>query len=137
MRALPFDEFLEKFRALFPVFDDIPDAIIQMYYDQMLAIFCICDYASLYLTAFLIEDDRTRGTGEKDGISDGGAGEHIAEKVGEVSVTLKSGSDSAKDVYFTTNPYGRRFLAFRDACAGWVFSARVYPGCTPTGYYRW
>jgi hypothetical protein len=135
MSALPFDEFLVKFRALFPVFDSVSDATIEMYYEQMLAIFCICDYASLYLTAFLLEDDQTRGTGTKDGITDGGSGEHIAEKVGDVDVTLKSGTPNAKDVYFSTNPYGRRFLALRDACPGWVFSARVFPGSVPGMYY--
>ena len=124
--ALAFDQFVVKFRILFPEFDGTSDAQLEIYYDQTNTIFNACNNAQLYLAAHLIALDQASGAGSSGAVPDGGNGEHTSEKVGEVQVNMKTMADTGKDTYFTTTPYGRRYLIFRNACPAYAFSGRVY-----------
>ena len=127
--ALSFDEFLPQFRTLFPEFDSVPDATVEIYYNQALTIWGVCGNALLYLVAHLIALDQSNGIGTTGATVDGGNGEHTSEKIGDIEVALKTMADSGLETYYTSTPYGRRFLAFKKACPSYRFSARVMTQC--------
>ena len=122
------DEFILAFRELFPEFDGVSDTLLAIYYDQGLAIFSACNYAMLYLVAHLISIDQANGiSGNGSGGSiDGGNGENTSEKVGEIQVNMMAMAESGKETYFTSTPYGRRYLTFRNTCPTRAFSVRCY-----------
>ena len=128
---------LPNFRALFsPDFDSISDAKVTIYLDQAGVIFSACQDAQLYLAAHLIVVDKTNNVGtEQGGSMDGGNGENTSEKVGEVQVDMKTMADTGLDTYYTSTPYGRRYLAFKKACPAYALSARAYPSARSHGNY--
>jgi hypothetical protein len=127
--VLSLAEFISAFRELFPLpqFDWVSDALLGIYYDQALHIFSKCNYAMLYLVAHLLAIDNENNIAEGDSGAgmDGGNGENMQEKVGEIQVMMKTMADSGLDTYYTSTSYGRRYLAFKKACPSYAVSARV------------
>ena len=124
-------ELLAKFRALFPEFDFLSDAVVLIYLESAGEIFGACSTAQLWLAAHLIALDQANQVGQVgDGSGasiDGGNGEINMEKVGELQVSLKTMADRGLDTYYTTTPYGRRYLAYRAVCPTYVYSPRTFP----------
>lgn len=125
------DELLIKFRALFPEFQNVSDVVVLLYIEMAGKIFCACTTAQLYLAAHLLTLDDANGVGQNGGSVggslDGGNGEVTNERVGELEVTTKAMADKGADTYYTTTPYGRRYIVLRNACPAYVFSARTFP----------
>ena len=121
------EELLPEFRVRFPEFDGESDAKVLLYLGDACAIFSCCTKATIYLAAHLLSLDLVSGTGEagEGGGVDGGNGVVASESVGSVSTSYKNGSDAnAKDVFYETTPYGRKYIQFRNACAGYRVSMR-------------
>ncbi len=125
------EQFIALFRATFPApqFNYVNDAVLELYYNQALAIFGMCSQAMIFLAAHLITLDKENGlfSGEAGGSVDGGNGEVTSEKVGQIQVNMVSAAENARDVYFQTTPYGRKYIQFRNACPSWGLSIRTYP----------
>ena len=129
------NELLLQFRLLFPEFAAVPDATVLLYLETASKIFNACKEATLYLGAHLIAIDQSNKIGPgfpnpPGAPIDGGGGELTSEKVGELQVTKKPMADTGLETYYTSTPYGRRYLALKKVCAPYVFSPRTFaPSC--------
>lgn len=125
------DQLIAKFRELFPEFNNISDAVLEIYFDIASNIFNKCGIALQYLVAHLIATDIANGMGPagagNGATIDGGSGEVSSEKVGELQVTLKTMADRGYDTFFSTTQYGRYYLALRNTCPSYVYSPRTFP----------
>ncbi len=124
MAVSPIDVLLVDFRARFPEFADptLTDAQVTLYLEDAVALHGLCDRAALYLAAHLWVLDRDQASG---GIDDG-LGEVSGDTIGKKSAQYKTIAERGKDAFYTTTPYGRKYIAFRDRCLGRAFSVRVY-----------
>jgi len=121
--ACSVEDILAEFRIRFPEFASVPDATVELYIGDALAIFCGCCKAVVFLTAHLCALAQ-----DQDGVDgiDGGMGEVASEKIGQKTVTYKTQAGKAADTFYTTTKYGRLFIQFRNKCASRAFTARVY-----------
>jgi len=128
---------LPLFRSFFPEFAGISDAVVDAYLVDAGVIFCASQRAQVYLAAHLLVLDQASGVGQggTGGVVDGGDGEHESEKVGEISVTVKTMAESNLDSFYTTTPYGRKFLAFKKASPSYRMSVRVFNRNFTQGIY--
>lgn len=117
------EERLAAFRARFPEFSGLSDAIVTLCLEDALCIFRLCDRAVLQLAAHLcaLDIDQPGNTG-----IDSGLGEITSEKVGQKAVTYKTQAGKEADVFYTTTKYGRMFLQLRNKCTGRAFTIRVF-----------
>ncbi len=121
-------ELLPAFRVRFPEFDSETDERVTAFIDDALCIFALCEKATLYLAAHLLTLSNGTGVGVP-GSSvpiDGGAGETTSESVGSLSVSVSTQSSNPEDVFYTSTAYGRQYLALKNACPAYRFSARVF-----------
>lgn len=117
-------ELLPDFRLRFTEFAAETDDKILLYLGDALDIFSACPTATLYLAAHLLALDTEYGTGIK-GV-DGGLGEVQSESIGPKSVSYKTQAAKESDTFYTSTPYGRRYLMEREACKARKFHVRVY-----------
>ena len=111
-----------KFDVRFPELAGISADEKTMYIEDALTVHNLTDRAALYLAAHLYTLDRDQPNG---GIDDG-LGEITSDKIGQKSTTVKSVAARSADVLFSTTPYGRKYLLFRQHATGRSFSARIY-----------
>lgn len=119
------EELLSLFREYFPEFDSEPDGKVLRYLNLALSIHAICQDATIYLAAHFITLDNASGVGGSGGSVDGGLGEKTSERAKNVAATYKAQAMNDGDSFYTTTPYGRMYIAQRDACPGRRFSVRV------------
>ena len=117
-------DLLPSFRVRFPEFSGETDDRVILYLADALQIFSTCQPATLYLAAHLLALDTDYGPGGQ-GV-DGGMGEIQSESIGPKSVSYKTQAAKESDTFYTTTPYGRRFLMEREACVARKFHVRVY-----------
>ncbi len=126
------EELLAKFRIRFPEFpaNKISDDVVNMYLNDALCIFSLCDKAVQYLTAHLYVLDRDQSVSEKNGKAgvDDGLGQIESDKIGKKATTYKhqTGKGGKTESFYTSTPYGRKYLEFARKCPGAAFTVRVY-----------
>lgn len=119
--SLSVDDLIAKFPVRFPEFARIGEDRTRMYVEDAVATHNLCDTAALYLAAHLLVLDRDQANG---GV-DGGLGEITGDKIGKKSSTVKAMAKDAAEVFYTSTPYGRKYLHFRKGCVSRAFSVRV------------
>ena len=127
---MSYEQFLVQFRILFPEFSGVTDAQLLIYYNQSILVSPSCSNAILYLAGHLVALDVGNNTGNQGdatgGYIDGGDGEVTMEKVGDLQTNFMAMAQDGADTFYTTTPYGRKYIVFRNACPSYGFSAIVY-----------
>jgi hypothetical protein len=108
------ENLLIKFREWFPEFSAEADSVINKYIIEAQSIYCRKEIAIIHLAAHLLTLDKRSGVGTCGGNVDGGS------EVVIVGVTeeYKQPDTSARDSYYKSTPYGRKFLEFRKSTRG-------------------
>ena len=118
-------ELLPDFRTRFPEFQSESDERVTLYLDDAIIIFSGCKTATQYLAAHLLTLDNANELGRSGGTVDGGSGESVSETVGAESVSLMAQAERGSETFYSSTPYGRRFLALKKSCPRHVFSVFV------------
>ncbi len=120
--GLSVDTLVAQWPVRFPELCDVSNEQVTLYVGDAVATHGLCDRAALYLAAHLYVLDRD----QPDGGIDDGLGEITSDSIGKKSSIMKALAERGEDAFYTTTPYGRKYLHFRRKCAGRAFSVRVY-----------
>ena len=129
-------DLLPQFRVLFPEFAAIPDAQVEEYLGVAIAMFIKCTNVTLWLAAFLLNEDISASVDP----SGGGtiSGQILRMKVDSKEVQAsKVSTDNPSDEQYMINRYGRMYLRLRAACLGFVLSGGIYGNKRGHGYGGW
>ena len=119
------ETLLPLFRARFPEFEAQMDAMLTMILTDAMAIFALSSSATLYLAAHLMALDIESELGSTGASVDGGDGEIVSDSAGGKAGSFKPMADKGRDTFFTTTPYGRRYITLRNACPCYRISVRI------------
>ncbi len=100
-----------NFNALFESRADAPSAI-EAAIDVAYSIYALSQRGCLYLAAHILELESTED------VLDGGAGELIAETLGEKKSEFMAQAMNGDETFYTTSRYGRAFLRMKKAHPG-------------------
>ncbi len=116
---------LENFRGLFPEFADPVATDVQVNFALELAAeqHKCSDNAKLYLAAHTIQLWINEGVGGDGTTETQGSGFAVRQKVGDLEAQYTAPKNT-DDAYYMTTPYGRQYLALRNA-ANRKFAPRV------------
>ncbi len=115
------EALLIKFRAKFPEFSTISDAIVESFFDEAKEIFIQSTNGILWLTAHFVQLMQDLGINTTDEGSDDPCTAAInMYKIGDVTFQFKDIVAKVKDNKFISTSYGQRYLIFRDASQGYV-----------------
>ena len=121
---MAFTPTVEKFKTLYPEFDSVDDVVVQLNLDMAYEIHKCSEFAVYALTAHFLYLQEKEGTGSSGSSATGTLKEITKSTVGRVKTEFASMSESSEDSYYETSPYGRKYLALRDASLK-RFSTRV------------
>jgi len=111
---------IERFRGIYPEFDDVtyPDAEVQYALDLAQEVHrcsanALYAVAAHFLSLFTAEKIRNDGGGA----STSSVGTIKKARVGRIATEFVSMAATAADVYYEQTPYGKLYLALRNAAA--------------------
>lgn len=119
-------EILVKFRERFNEFASVSDTDVSFAIEDAQAIHDRCILATTYLVAHFVALNASNNIGTTGASEDGGAGELSSISDGSESASYKTQAEKGSEVYYTSTPYGRRFLELERRCPGRRISIGVY-----------
>ncbi len=126
--ALSVENLLPNFRTRFPELSGVSDDLVSVYIEDALCIFALCEKAVVYLAAHLCVLDRDQNVGVTDGDAgiDDGLGQIQSEKIGQKQAAYKHNAERDADTFYTSTPYGRKYLEFKRTCSSRAFKVRIF-----------
>lgn len=103
-----------NFKSLFPEFNSVDDAKVSFMLELAREQFNCSENAVLYLAAHMLSLDSNEDVSGAGNDETQGSGFAVRQKVGDLEVQYVAPKD-ADDAYYMQTPYGRRFLALRNA----------------------
>ena len=98
---------LATFRNLFEEFDDRTDAKVELALEEACKLFARDALGTLYLTAHVVALDKS----EEDVTTvDSGNGSIQSQTVGDLALVFRSQDQNARETYFVSTKYGRKYL---------------------------
>jgi len=116
------------FREEFPEFPDsvVSDLRLDSFSENSLNVFSKSTIGILYLTAHFVDLSKKLGINTTNPAEDEECTAALNMfKVGDFTFQFKDITDKSKDNNYTSTPYGRQYLIFRDAAPGYAAAGFV------------